>query len=95
MLHTTDPKQIAILYLVTAFGFFLAGRAMALLIRAELARPGLQFLSPEQYNRLFNDVPDADDPADEPAQSTERAGGINAQCRARHARHTSHTARPL
>ncbi|WP_234027991.1 aa3-type cytochrome oxidase subunit I [Pseudonocardia dioxanivorans] len=53
MLRTTDPKDIAILYLVTSFGFFLVGGAMALLIRAELARPGLQFLSPEQYNQLF------------------------------------------
>jgi cytochrome c oxidase subunit 1 len=53
MLHTTDPKQIAILYLVTSFGFFMVGGAMALLMRAELARPGLQFLSPEQYNQLF------------------------------------------
>ncbi len=26
---------------------------MAMLIRAELARPGLQFLSNEQYNQLF------------------------------------------
>jgi len=25
MLHTTDPKDIGILYLVTSFGFFLAG----------------------------------------------------------------------
>jgi cytochrome c oxidase subunit I len=53
MLQTTDPKDIAILYLVTAFGFFLAGGAMALLMRAELAVPGLQFLSTEQYNQLF------------------------------------------
>jgi cytochrome c oxidase subunit 1 len=53
MLRTTDPKDIAILYLVTAFAFFLAGGLMALLIRAELAAPGLQFLSPEQYNQLF------------------------------------------
>ncbi|WP_339124486.1 cbb3-type cytochrome c oxidase subunit I, partial [Pseudonocardia sp. D17] len=51
--RTTDPKDIAILYLVTSFGFFLAGGAMALLMRAELARPGMQFLSPEQYNQLF------------------------------------------
>jgi cytochrome c oxidase subunit I len=27
--------------------------AMAMLMRAELARPGLQFLSAEQYNQLF------------------------------------------
>ncbi|GAA1094006.1 cytochrome c oxidase subunit 1 [Pseudonocardia antarctica] len=53
MMRTTDPKDIGILYLVTAFGFFLAGGAMALLVRAELARPELQFLSTEQYNQLF------------------------------------------
>jgi cytochrome c oxidase subunit 1 len=51
--HTTDPKDIAILYLVTSFGFFMAGGAMAMLMRAELARPGLQFLSVEQFNQLF------------------------------------------
>jgi cytochrome c oxidase subunit I len=53
MLRTTDPKDIAILYLVTSFGFFMAGGAMALLMRGELAVPGLQFLSNEQYNQLF------------------------------------------
>jgi cytochrome c oxidase subunit I len=53
MLRTTDPKDIGILYLVTSFGFFLAGGVMALLIRGELAVPGLQFLSNEQYNQLF------------------------------------------
>ena len=53
MLRTTDPKDIAILYLVTSFGFFMAGGAMALLMRGELAVPGQQFLSNEQYNQLF------------------------------------------
>jgi cytochrome c oxidase subunit 1 len=53
MLRTTDPKDIAILYLVTSFVFFMVGGAMALLIRGELAVPGLQFLSNEQYNQLF------------------------------------------
>jgi cytochrome c oxidase subunit 1 len=52
MLRTTDPKDIGILYLATAFLFFLAGGAMALLVRGELAVPGTQFLSPEQYNQL-------------------------------------------
>jgi cytochrome c oxidase subunit 1 len=52
-LRTTDPKDIGILYLVTAFAFFMLGGAMAMLMRAELARPGEQFLSPEQYNQLF------------------------------------------
>lgn len=53
MVGTTDPKDIALLYLVTAFMFFLIGGAMALLIRGELAAPGLQFLSAEQYNQRF------------------------------------------
>jgi cytochrome c oxidase subunit I len=53
LLRTTDAKQIGLLYLATSFGFFVAGGVMALLMRAELARPGMQFLSPEQYNQLF------------------------------------------
>ncbi|MGH3910542.1 MAG: aa3-type cytochrome oxidase subunit I [Pseudonocardiaceae bacterium] len=53
LLRTTDHKQIGMLYVVTSFGFFMVGGAMAMLIRGELARPGLQFLSAEQYNQLF------------------------------------------
>jgi cytochrome c oxidase subunit 1 len=53
LLRTTDAKQIGLLYFTTSFGFFLIGGVMALLIRGELARPGMQFLSPEQYNQLF------------------------------------------
>ncbi|MEU9509994.1 cytochrome c oxidase subunit I [Micromonospora sp. NPDC048170] len=52
-LATTDHKQIGLLYLLTSFVFFLVGGIQAMLMRAELARPGLQFLSPEQYNQLF------------------------------------------
>src|SRR5207249_976125 len=44
---------IGIMYMVTSFIFFIIGGFMALLMRAELARPGAQFLSPEQYNQLF------------------------------------------
>ena len=53
LLRTTDHKLIGQMYLVTAFGFFAIGGVMALLMRAELARPGRQFLSQEQYNELF------------------------------------------
>jgi cytochrome c oxidase subunit 1 len=52
-LRTTDAKQIGIMYMVTSFAFFAIGGLLALIMRAELARPGLQFLSPEQYNQLF------------------------------------------
>ncbi len=53
IIRTTDAKQIGLMYLFTAFAFFMIGGFMALLMRAELARPGLQFLSTEQYNQLF------------------------------------------
>ncbi|HEX6498927.1 MAG TPA: cytochrome c oxidase subunit I [Micromonosporaceae bacterium] len=53
LLRTTDAKQIGIMYMVTSFVFFFIGGILALLMRAELAQPGLQFLSPEQYNQLF------------------------------------------
>jgi cytochrome c oxidase subunit 1 len=53
ILRTTDAKLIGIMYMVTSFVFFALGGFMALLMRAELARPGMQFLSPEQYNQLF------------------------------------------
>ena len=53
ILRTTDAKQIGIMYMITSFVFFMLGGLMALLMRAELARPGMQFLSPEQYNQLF------------------------------------------
>src|SRR5579884_3931402 len=52
-LRTTDHKEIGKLYLATSMAFFFIGGAMAMLMRAELARPGLQFLSTEEYNQLF------------------------------------------
>ncbi|MDH6465745.1 heme/copper-type cytochrome/quinol oxidase subunit 1 [Micromonospora sp. A200] len=53
LLRTTDAKQIGLLYLISSFFFFIAAGIEALLMRGELARPGLQFLSAEQYNQLF------------------------------------------
>jgi cytochrome c oxidase subunit 1 len=53
VLTTTDHKTIGLMYLVTSFWFFMAAGAMAMVIRAELAQPGLDFVSPEQYNQLF------------------------------------------
>ena len=52
-LTTTDHKKIGAMYVTTAFGFFLLGGIFALLIRSELAVPGVQFVDPETYNQLF------------------------------------------
>ena len=53
LLRTTDHKTIGLMYLTASFVFFIIGGLMAMLMRAELGQPGLQFLSPEQYNQLF------------------------------------------
>ncbi|MGN6608585.1 MAG: aa3-type cytochrome oxidase subunit I [Jatrophihabitans sp.] len=53
VLRTTDHKLIGRMYLVTSLFFFGVGGILALLIRIELARPGLQVFTPEQYNQLF------------------------------------------
>ena len=52
-LTTTDHKKIGHLCLITSFGFFLVAGALAMLIRAEPVRPGLQIVSSEQYNQAF------------------------------------------
>ncbi|RJL22827.1 cytochrome c oxidase subunit I [Bailinhaonella thermotolerans] len=52
-LSSTDHKVIGHLYLITSFVFFLLAGVMALVIRAELASPGMQFVSRDQYNQLF------------------------------------------
>jgi len=50
---STDHKVIGYMYLITSFVFFLIAGLMAMLIRAELFSPGLQFVTNEQYNQLF------------------------------------------
>ncbi|WP_199845311.1 cbb3-type cytochrome c oxidase subunit I, partial [Streptomyces sp. MMG1522] len=50
---TTDHKTIGTLYLVTSFAFFCVGGLLALVMRAELTRPGIQLLSNEQFNQAF------------------------------------------
>ncbi len=53
VITTTDHKVIGNLYFVTSFIFFGLGGLMALLIRAELAFPGRDFLQLETFNQLF------------------------------------------
>ncbi|WP_308164102.1 aa3-type cytochrome oxidase subunit I [Nonomuraea sediminis] len=52
-MSTTDHKVIGYLYLITSFVFFLIAGVMAMVIRAELAQPGLQLVSQQEYNQLF------------------------------------------
>ncbi|MDR0344459.1 MAG: cytochrome c oxidase subunit I [Nocardiopsaceae bacterium] len=52
-LSTTDHKVIGHLYLITSFGFFLAGGIMALLMRIQLMGPDNHVVSDQVYNELF------------------------------------------
>jgi cytochrome c oxidase subunit 1 len=49
---TTNHKDIGTLYLWFSFIMFLTGGVMALTIRAELFKPGLQIVTPEFFNQL-------------------------------------------
>ena len=51
-LYATNHKDIGTLYLTFAFIMFLSGGVLALAIRAELFRPGLQFWQPELFNQF-------------------------------------------
>jgi len=50
----TDHKVIGLQYICTTFFFFICAGLMAMLMRAELAAPGLQFVSPNTFNGLFS-----------------------------------------
>src|SRR5215831_12582526 len=50
----TDHKVIGIQYTVTAFFFLLVGGLLAMLMRAQLAQPGAQFVDANTYNGLFS-----------------------------------------
>jgi cytochrome c oxidase subunit I len=50
----TDHKVIGIQYTVTSFFFLLVGGLIAMLMRAELAAPGAQFVDANTYNGLFS-----------------------------------------
>src|SRR4051812_43508470 len=50
----TDHKVIGVQYLCTTIVFFLIGGMLALLVRSELAKPGLQYVTPQSFNALFS-----------------------------------------
>jgi cytochrome c oxidase subunit I+III len=52
-LCTTNHKEVALRYIITAFGFFLLAGVLALLMRVQLAWPDLQILGPDAYNQVF------------------------------------------
>jgi cytochrome c oxidase subunit 1 len=49
---TTNHKDIGTMYLVFALAMFFVGGTMAMIIRAELFEPGLQFVDPAFFNSM-------------------------------------------
>ena len=52
-LTTVDHKKIGIMYIANSFFFFFLAGILALVMRSELAVPGLQFLDERTYNQAF------------------------------------------
>src|SRR3954453_1942254 len=52
-LSSTDHKEIGRRYIVTAFVFLILGGILALLMRAQLARPESGLIDPDRYNQIF------------------------------------------
>ena len=50
---STDHKQLGIMYLCLALFFFVIGGLEAMAIRAQLALPDNDLISPELYNQIF------------------------------------------
>ncbi|MCU1371667.1 MAG: ctaD [Ilumatobacteraceae bacterium] len=50
---STDHKVVGMSYMVTAFGFFMLGGALAGIMRAQLYSPGSRLVDEETYNQLF------------------------------------------
>ncbi|MGP0073150.1 MAG: cytochrome c oxidase subunit I [Bryobacteraceae bacterium] len=48
-----DHKRVGILYMLSALLFFLAGGMEAMVMRAQLAAPGLKLVTPEIYDQMF------------------------------------------
>jgi cytochrome c oxidase subunit I len=52
-LTTVDHKTLGLRYLVTAMAFLIAGGVEALIMRLQLAQPGMTLLSPEAYDQIY------------------------------------------
>jgi len=52
-LATIDHKRIGKRFILTAFGFFVAGGILAALMRLQLARPESTLIGPDKYNQIF------------------------------------------
>ena len=53
-LLTTDHKKIGVMYIWLSFSFFALAGIFALVMRAQLAAPGLHVVRPDIYNQIMS-----------------------------------------
>lgn len=53
-LCSTNAKDIGVLYLIFGFISALIGTSFSMLIRLELASPGVQYINSEKYGQIYN-----------------------------------------
>lgn len=55
-LCSTNAKEIGILYILIGFLAGLVGTALSIIIRLELAAPGVQYINTEKYTTIYNNL---------------------------------------
>src|SRR5262245_23669321 len=50
---STNHQEIGLMYIWTAFFFFIIGGVLAMLMRVELAAPGPTIVDPQTFNEMF------------------------------------------
>lgn len=55
-LCSTNAKDIGILYLIIGFFSALIGTSLSMIIRLELAAPGVQYINSEKYGTIYNNL---------------------------------------
>lgn len=55
-LSSTNAKDIGVLYLIFGFISALIGTSLSMIIRLELASPGVQYINSDKYAQIYNNV---------------------------------------
>ena len=55
-LCSTNAKDIGVLYLIVGFIAALIGTSLSMIIRLELATPGIQYINSEKYVTIYNNI---------------------------------------
>lgn len=55
-LCSTNAKDIGIMYIIIGFVAALIGTSLSMIIRLELAAPGIQYINSDKYATIYNNL---------------------------------------